>query len=201
MKDANLVLPLSGFSICCIYRFNIIDWGVKMAVWEDAELASPCNQGTCRPLVGGSDAQRDGRNPKVNQQDAGGLRGEEKWRPGNIGAPEAGEIRRGRWEGLCGKSRRCRQEGLSGKERSGGQPPWPLGHRQPAELPSQYPTLQSPLQAVWVPGGIKGGRGDQERQAGGALPDQRSRRGKEGICSIHLSPGSLLGSQVRCHAV
>ena len=33
-----------------------------------------------------------------------GQRGEEKWRPDRIGAPEAGEIRRGRWEG---PSRRC----------------------------------------------------------------------------------------------
>ena len=32
--------------------------------------------------------------------------GEEKWRPDKIGALEAGEIRRGRWEGLSGKSRR-----------------------------------------------------------------------------------------------
>ena len=27
-----------------------------------------------------------------------GLRGEKKWRPDRIGTPEAGEIRRGRWE-------------------------------------------------------------------------------------------------------
>ena len=44
------------------------------------------------------------------------------------------------------------------------------------------------------PGHI-GERGEQERQAGGALQDQRSRRGVEGICPTHLGPGSLLGSQ------
>ena len=36
----------------------------------------------------------------------GGLRGEEKWRPDRIGAPEAGEIRRGKQEGPSGRSRR-----------------------------------------------------------------------------------------------
>ena len=35
----------------------------------------------------------------------GGLRGEEKWRPDRIGTPEAGEIRRGRWERPSGRSR------------------------------------------------------------------------------------------------
>ena len=35
-----------------------------------------------------------------------GLRGEEKWRPDRIGASEAREIRRGRQEGLSGKSGR-----------------------------------------------------------------------------------------------
>ena len=39
---------------------------VKMAVWEDVKLASPHNKGTCRPLVGDSEAQGAGRNPKVN---------------------------------------------------------------------------------------------------------------------------------------
>ena len=38
-----------------------------MAVWEDAELASPHNQGVCQPLVGDSDAQGDRKNPRVNQ--------------------------------------------------------------------------------------------------------------------------------------
>ena len=36
----------------------------------------------------------------------GGLRGEEKWTPDRIGTPEAGETRRGRWEGPSGRSRR-----------------------------------------------------------------------------------------------
>ena len=42
----------------------------------------------------------------MNWYDVGGLRGEEKWRPDRISAPEAREIRRGRWEGLSRKSRR-----------------------------------------------------------------------------------------------
>ena len=41
--------------------------GVKMAVWEDTELVSPHNWGACQPLVGDSDTQGDGRNPKVNR--------------------------------------------------------------------------------------------------------------------------------------
>ena len=53
-----------------------------------------------------SDAQGDGRNPKVNQYDVVGLRGQEKWRSDRIGAPEAGEIRRGKWEGLSRRSGR-----------------------------------------------------------------------------------------------
>ena len=35
----------------------------------------------------------------------GGLRREEKWRPDRIGASEAEESRRGRWEGPSGRSR------------------------------------------------------------------------------------------------
>ena len=38
-----------------------------MAVWEDAELASPHNWHTCWLLVQDSGAQGDGRNPKVNR--------------------------------------------------------------------------------------------------------------------------------------
>ena len=56
--------------------------------------------------MGDSDAQGEGRNPKANRYDVGGLRGEEKGRPDRIGAPEAGEIRRGRREGLFRKSGR-----------------------------------------------------------------------------------------------
>ena len=37
-----------------------------MAVWEDVELASPHNEGSCQLLVGDSDAQGDGRNPRVS---------------------------------------------------------------------------------------------------------------------------------------
>ena len=49
----------------------------------------------------------------------------------------------------------------------------------------------------WCPWGW----GDQERQAGGTLPDWRIRRGEEDICPIHSRPGSLLGSQVRYPAL
>ena len=41
---------------------------LKMVVWEDAELAPPQKQGACQRLVGDSDAQGDGRNPKVNRR-------------------------------------------------------------------------------------------------------------------------------------
>ena len=46
----------------------------------------------------------------------GGLRGEEKWRPERIRAPEAGEIRRDRWEGSSGT-------GGAGEERRAFAPP------------------------------------------------------------------------------
>ena len=36
--------------------------GVKMAVWEDAEVGFPHNQGACWPRLGDSDTQGDGRN-------------------------------------------------------------------------------------------------------------------------------------------
>ena len=36
----------------------------------------------------------------------GGLRGKEKWRPDRIGASEAREIRRGRWEGISRRNGR-----------------------------------------------------------------------------------------------
>ena len=90
-----------------------------MAVWENAELEFPHNQGTCQPLVGDSDAQGDGRSPKVKQQEVGGLRGEEKWRPDKIGAPEAGEIRRSRWGGPL--------RGAGEKQRVIAQPTWAQG--------------------------------------------------------------------------
>ena len=53
---------------------------------------------------------------------------------------------------------------------------WPTGAMEPAEFPSQFPPthFQSPIQATWVLGALEGGRGDQERQAGGALQDQRA---------------------------
>ena len=48
----------------------------------------------------------------------------------------------------------------------------------------------------WSWGLRREARREQERQAGGALQDQRSRKGAEGVCPAHSSPGSLLGSQV-----
>ena len=79
---------------------------------------------------------------------------------------------------------------------------WPTGAGKPAELPGQYPALQSPLQVLWLLGGTgRRLRGDQERQVGGALPDWRSRRGDKGICPAHSSPGRLLASEVRSPAL
>ena len=70
---------------------------------------------------------------------------------------------------------------------------WPTGAMEPAEFPSQFPPthFQSPIQATWVLGALEGGRGDQERQVGGALG--RSGRGAEGDCCTHT--GSLLCSK------
>ena len=66
-----------------------------------------------------------------------------------------------------------------------------------AQLLGHVLCIQShPLGCVG-PGGI-GWRpgGEQEKQEGGALQDQRSRRGTEGICFAYLNLGSLLGYQV-----
>ena len=104
---------------------------------------------------------------------------------------EAREIRRGRWEGPCGKSRR----GAKGDcpTHSG---PGRLLSSQANPLPSKTPSrLRGSL------GEKEGGQGDQERQVGGTLWDRRSRREEEGICPAHSSPGSLLGSQVRLPAL
>ena len=59
----------------------------------------------------------------------GVLKGKEKWRPDRIGAPEAREIRRGRWEGPSRRSKR-------GAE---GDCPTPLGPKEPAGLPGEVP--------------------------------------------------------------
>ena len=61
----------------------------------------------------------------------GGLRGEEKWRPDKIGAPEAGEIRRGRQEGPSGgvgEEQRATAPPTRAKESAGppGEVPCPL---------------------------------------------------------------------------
>lgn len=49
-----------------ILKKGKLEGGVKMAVWEHAELTSPHNEGICWPLVGDSDAQRDGRGSRMN---------------------------------------------------------------------------------------------------------------------------------------
>ena len=60
----------------------------------------------------------------------GGLRGEEKWRPDRIGAPEVGEIRRSRREGPS-------RTGGGGEERRAFAPP--TRAQKPAGLPSEVP--------------------------------------------------------------
>ena len=60
------------------------------------------------------------------------------------------------------------------QESSRGRLPHPLRLGEPAELPGQSPALQSPLQVMWLLGGIgRRPRGEQERQTGGGLPDPR----------------------------
>ena len=75
------------------------------------------------------------------------------------------------------------------RERSGGRSPSPLRPKEPAELKGWSPGLQSPLQAAWVLGDIGGGQGDQERQVGGAIKEERERSGGCFPCS--LGPGEL----------
>ena len=84
---------------------------------------------------------------------------------------------------------------IGGWDPGGARPEYPLPNRpeKSAQLLGQVLRPQgAPLGRVG-PGAI-GGRlgGEQERQAGGALQDRRSRRGAEGVCPTHSSPGSLL---------
>ena len=55
---------------------------------------------------------------------------------------------------------------------------------------------QKSLRLGWSWGHRREARREQERQVGRAIQNWRSRRGAEGVCPAHLSPGSLLGSQV-----
>ena len=86
-----------------------------------------------------------------------------------MGAPEAREIRRGRWEGV-----------------------WPTQATEPAEFPSCFPPC--PVQAAWVLGAQEGGRGENRRGKREG-PSWRSGRGEESDCPAHSGPGSLLSSQ------
>ena len=95
----------------------------------------------------------------------------------------AGEIRRGRWEGLSGKSRR----GAEGDH---------LAHSGLGSLLSSqvsYPPPKPPPGHVG-PRGIGGRPGDLEWQAGGAIQEERERRGG---CLPHplepRKPAGLLG--------
>ena len=165
-----------------------------MAVWEDVELASPHNQGTCLPLVGDSDAQGDERNPKVNQQDVGGLSGEEKWRPDRIGAPEAREIRRGKQEGPSRRSRRGVEGDCPAHSGTGS-----LLSSQAGPLSTKaHPSLPAAL----VLGAQEGGWGDEERQVGGAFPDHRlqekERRGGCLPCPLKPRKPAGLPGEVPC---
>ena len=69
------------------------------------------------------------------------MKGEEKWRPDRTGTPEAREIKRGRREGLSGKSGR----GAEGDRLAhSGQEAWCA--------PKLVSPLQSPIRAAWVLG-------------------------------------------------
>ena len=144
-----------------------------MAVWEDAGLPTTrapagCWWGTLMP-------KEMGGNPQVNRQDVRGRGGRSSG-----GRTGLAPLKPGRSGDVGGRSR--------------GRLTRPLGYREPAELPGRFPALQSPLQAVWVPGGIGGRlRGEQERQVGGALRDRRSSRGAEGVCPAHSSSGKPAG--------
>ena len=77
------------------------------------------------------------------------------------------------------------------QERSRGQSPGPLG---PGSLLSSQAgsSLQSPIQAVWVLGAQEGEQGDQERQAGGVLPEEQERsRGRLPHPLGHKEPAEL----------
>ena len=88
-------------------------------------------------------------------------------------------------------------------ERSRGRLLQPLRARSllSSQADTHPPTLQTRFQATCVPLGIGGRPGRSGEAGGGALPDQRSRRGEEEIYPTRSSPGSLLGSQVRSPAL
>ena len=105
-----------------------------MAVWEDAELVSPHNQGACRLLVGDSNPPR---RQEERQSEPVGCRGiKEGRRSGGqtrLAPPEAGEIRRGRWEDSPGRA------GEEWRVIA-----WPTGAKESAELPSRFPHFKAP---------------------------------------------------------
>ena len=148
-----------------------------MVVWEEAELASPHNQGTSRPLVRNSNLQGDGRNTRVNRQDVSGQRWEEKWRPGKIGAPEARETRRSRREGLSARSGRGTEGDFPVHSGPGSQ----LSSQAdalPSKDPPAAPSPRSPHPARISLGGI-GGRPGRSREAGGRGPPRHQTREQE----------------------
>ena len=106
----------------------------------------------------------------MNLQDIGGLRGEEKWRPDRIGTPEAREIRRGRREGLSGKSWRGAEGDCPAHSGTGS-----LLSSQANPLPFKAPLPPAAL----VLGGI-GRRPGRSGEAGGRdppRPEEQERRG------------------------
>ena len=108
--------------------------------------------------------------------------GEEKWKPEKIGAPEAGEIRRGRWEGLSGKSER----GPEGDclAHSGWGACW---DPKPVSDSKAPPSLRGSWGHRRGTGEIRSGRWEG--------PSRKSRREVEGDCPAHSDMGSLLSSQ------
>ena len=104
----------------------------------------------------------------------GGLSGEEKWRPDRTSALE-GWLEGGRGSHTWRDPRGLRSRGNA----------LSISPAQLAWLSGRSYTLRGPLQAVLLLGARREVEGEQERQAGGALQDRRSRRGAESVCPSH----------------
>ena len=156
---------------------------VKMAVWEDAQLASPQSRAPAGCWWGTLTPKEMGRT-QTEPVECRGLSGKEKWRPDRIGVPEAGDIRRGRWEGLSRKSRKgAESDHLA---HSGG---------EPAGLLGEVPCPPKPPPGHVGPGGMGGPRPLKHRKPAG-LPGEVPHPLRPGVgvsrlgpfCSLSLSP-------------
>ena len=157
-----------------------------MVVWEDAEFTSPHKLGHLADTGGDLNAQGDGRNCHLQTGKTWG-----DW----------GARRRG---GRTGPEGWLRRKGFPHLERRLG--PW-IRRSTPSISPAQLagevcPAMglgtpsEAPSGPRWSWGNRREAEGEQERQAGGALQDWRSRWRVEGVGLSHLGPGSLLGTQV-----